>query len=214
MKTAVIISGDARTFHECYPSFQSNILNYNRCDVFLHLYNDCDKRTVLDTYKPTSYISEDRDAVHVDIDPECNINKPSEINPVSVFCQWRNIKKAFSLVDSSYDCILKTRYDIKYTNPLVLSDYDMNHVNVPIGGDWRGGLFDMMAFSSYQNMEKYCSLYENINSYAKSGVPCHSEILNKHNLQVLGCIVRRFSYTVLLRRQFDRGYVEDRVFTL
>lgn len=214
MKTAVILSGDSRTFRDCYPSLKSNILDHNDCHVFLHTYNDADKEEVLNTYKPVAYMSEDRDSVAVDIDPACNANKPPEVNPVSIFCQWRNTKKAFSLVNDSYDCVLKVRYDIKYTNPLVVSHFDMTKIHVPLGGDWRGGLFDMVAFSSYDNMEKYCSLFENINGYVNSGVPCHSEILNRHNLQICGCSVSRFEYTVLLRRVFDRGMVEDRVFTL
>lgn len=214
MKTAVILSGDARTFRACYPSLKSNILDQNDCDIFLHLYNDADKDDVLNTYKPVAYMSEDKEAVTVEIDPVCNSNKPPEVTPISIFCQWRNIKKAFSLVDESYDCVLKARYDIKYTNPLDLSRFDMKQVHVPSGGDWRGGIFDMVAFSSHANMEKYCSLFEHINRYVKGGVPCHSEILNRHNLQVCGCTVSRFEYTVLLRRQFDRGIIEDRVFTL
>lgn len=214
MKTAVLLSGDVRTFRDCYPSLKANILDKNDCDLYLHLYNNSDMQEVLNTYRPISYISEDKDSFNVEMDPLCNINKPPEVTPISVFCQWRNVKKVFSLVNGSYDCVLKTRYDIKYTNPLVLADFDMNTVHVPLGGDWRGGLFDMVAFSSYSNMSKYCSLFENINLYLRDGVSCHSEILNRHNLQVCGCNVSRFDYTVLLRRQFDRGFVEDRVFTI
>jgi hypothetical protein len=89
----------------------------------------------------------------------------------------------------------------------------MGKLNVPIGGDWRGGLFDMVAFSSYQNMKHYCSLVDHINEYVRAGVPCHSEILNLyHNQRVVE--INRFNYTVLLRRKFDKDYIEDRVFTL
>jgi len=34
MKTAVILSGDPRTYTDCFPSLRSNILSTNDCDVF------------------------------------------------------------------------------------------------------------------------------------------------------------------------------------
>jgi hypothetical protein len=61
-------------------------------------------------------------------------------------------------------------------------------------------------------MSNYCSMFKRIGAYCESGIPCHSEILNRHNTR--DEVVNRFEYTVLLRKQFDRGYIEDRVFTL
>lgn len=190
---------------------KSNILSQNDCDVFLHLYKD-NADEVLATYKPLKYVVEDKNSATVSVPLSCHQNKPTEINPDAVFFQWKNIKKAFCLLDKNYDCVIKTRYDVKYTNPLNLSDFDMRQLNVPIGGDWRGGLFDMMAFGSLSVMSHYCSLIDNLERYSANGVSCHSEIMNAvHHSNKL---VNRFEYTVLLRRQFDRGYIEDRVFTL
>lgn len=212
MKTAVIISGDSRTFRDCYPSLKACILSQNDCDLFLHLYEDENTEQVLKTYSPKRFVLEKRELVSFTVPAACEANKPPEVNAFGVMCQWRNIEVAFGLIDIEYDCVLKTRYDVKYTNPLDLKHFDMNMLNVPVGGDWRGGLFDMVAFGSPKIMSNYCSLFQRISLYCESGIPCHSEILNRHNNQ--GENVNRFEYTVLLRRQFDRGYIEDRVFTL
>lgn len=212
MKTAIIISGDPRTFKDCFHSMRANILSQNDCDIFLHLYDGPNVNEVLDTYNPVKHIIEDRNKIFIDVPQSCYQNKPTETDPIGVFCQWRNIKQSFNLIDKKYDCVLKTRYDIKYTNPLNVCDFEMGNLNVPLGGDWRGGLFDMMAFGSFSVMEHYCSLFENLHKYSALGVPCHSEIMNSvHNATSK---INRFEYTVLLRRQFDRGYIEDRVFTL
>jgi hypothetical protein len=156
---------------------------------------------------------EDKAKIKHSIASECYSNKPPETDCLGVFFQWRTVKLAFQLLTKyHYDVILKTRYDIKYTNPLKIDTFDPARLNVPVRGDWRGGLFDMLAFASKPIMENYCSLYDKINSYVVSGIPCHSELLNRHNNRNIP--VNRFDYTVLLRRKFDRDFIEDRIFTL
>jgi hypothetical protein len=212
MKIAILLSGEPRTFRECYPSLESNILSKNECDIFLHMYDDNDTSEVLRMYSPKKIIIENKNDIVLNISKLCHTNKPIETNVEGIFYQWRNINKVFNLICGDYDCVVKTRYDVKYTNPLYLKTFDMNMLNVPVGGDWRGGMFDMMAFGSKNIMSHYCSLYDFIEKYSIDGVQCHSEILNRHhNVQIS---TNRFEYTVLLRRQFDKGYIEDRVFTL
>lgn len=212
MKTAVLISGDARTFSECYPSLETCILSKNNCDLFIHVYEDEKTSEVIETLSPKKVLVEKKNEVSFLVPPICETNKPPEVNAFGVMCQWRNIQKAFDLIDGDYDCVFKTRYDLKYTNPLVFSNYNCGVLNVPLGGDWRGGLFDMIGFGSYQIMSNYCSLFERISDFCQAGIPCHSETLNRFNNKDV--VVNRFEYTVLLRKQFDRGYIEDRVFTL
>ena len=60
MKTAVIISGDARTFMDCYPSLNACILSQNDCDLFLHLCEDTNTEQVLKTYSPKRFVVENK----------------------------------------------------------------------------------------------------------------------------------------------------------
>jgi hypothetical protein len=213
MQTALIIGGDLRTFLDCFPSLESNVLNYNNCDVYLHLYNEPLAEEAIKLLSPVRYLIEDKSKVVHQINEHCHSNKPSEVDPHRVFSQWRTVQKAFGLIENAkYDMVIKTRYDVKYTNPLKVDRYNPSCLNVPIGGDWRGGLFDMVAWGSQVNMNHYSSLYDRINKYVLEGVSCHSELLNLYNNK--NNSINRCEYTVLLRRQFDRDFIEDRVFTL
>ena len=58
-----------------------------------------------------------------------------------------------------------------------------NNYNIPLGGDWRGGLYDILALGSYENMKHYCNLYNVMSDYTVHDyIPSHSEILLKHHL--------------------------------
>lgn len=213
MKTALYISGELRTFRNCFNSFKSNILDPNNCDIFMHLYKDDAIKEALELYDPKKVLIVDKNHYFPNISNVCVRQKMHETNVDSLYRQWDNIKKSFDLIDLKYDCVVKLRYDIKYTKPIIFSDFDMNFLNVPIGGDWRGGLFDMFAFGSYEIMKTYSNLIEKINLFCEQGIPFHSETLNKHNN--LNSQVKRFDYPILLRKDFNNlGNEEDRIFTL
>jgi hypothetical protein len=213
MKTAVVLAGDTRTFRECYSSLEACILSRNECDVYMHAYEDENLDEALRMYRPQKYITEKKDEISFQVPDVCYKTRFPEVDPFSLMCQWRNLQKAFDLINGNeYDCVLKTRYDIKYANPINFDSFEMGSLNVPMGGDWRGGLFDMFGFGSYEIMKNYCSLFLRFEEYCRSGVPCHSETLNRFNNRNVQ--INRFEYTILLRKQFERNLVEDRVFTI
>lgn len=214
MRVAVILSGDIRNFDECYSSLESNILRYNECDIFMHAYDEGRISEALELFKPRKFLVDAKNKNVSDIHSACFHNKPPEANPESIFAMWNNVKKSFSLVDQNYDFVLKTRYDVKYCSPLEIKRLNSRSLWIPEGGDWRGGLFDMLCVSSYENMKMYCSLYDKLNEYSASGVPCHSETMLRHHVNKSEIQVNRFDYTVLLRRTFDKPWVEDKVFTI
>lgn len=214
MKVALILSGDVRNFEECYPSLESNILNYNECDVFFHAYDDGKVAEAVKLLNPKKAIVDSKSSNQSEISSSCFYNKPPETDPVAVFAMWKNIKKSFNIVEKGYDVVLKTRFDVKYCSPLKIKEFDHKNVWIPEGGDWRGGTFDMMSFSSYDNMKYYCSLFDRLNEYSSHGVPCHSEMMLRYHLSNHDLKMNRFDYTVLLRKKFDKPWTEDRVFTL
>ncbi len=214
MKVAVILSGDIRNFDECYSSLESNVLRYNECDVFMHAYDEDRVSEALNVFKPKKFLVDAKSKNTSNISSSCFYNKPPEANPEAIFAMWKNIKKSFDLIDQNYDFVLKTRYDVKYCSPLEIKSFSNQSLFIPEGGDWRGGLFDMLCVSSYENMKVYCSLYDRLNQYSESGVPCHSEIMLRHHVNQSKILVNRFDYTVLLRRKFDKPWVEDKVFTI
>jgi len=214
MKVAVILSGEVRNFDECYSSLESNILNYNDCNIFFHAYEEERVTEAVKLFNPKKTIIDLKDQNVSKISDDCFYNKPPETDPTAVFAMWKNIKKSFDIIEGNYDFVLKTRYDVKYCSPLKLNEFDPKSLWIPQGGDWRDGMFDMLCFSSYENMKHYCYLYDSLNRYSSLGVPCHSEIMLRHHMSSFSSMVNRFDYTILLRRKFDKPWAEDRVFTL
>lgn len=213
MKTAVLLSGESRTFRDCFPSLNACVLSQNKCDIFLHVYEDENTEDVLKIYSPKRFLVEDKNKTKINVPKVCESSwKEPGTDVISCLAQWRNVQKAFELIDEQYECVIKTRYDIKYTNPLLTCSFDMERLNVPSGGDWRGGLFDMFAFGSYTIMKRYCSLYSMIETYCEAGIPYHSEILNRVNNK--NTQINRFDYTIILRKRYDKPFPEDRIFSI
>lgn len=214
MKTALLLSGHLRCFRDCYESLKRNILDVTNCDIFMHLYASDDAEDALHLYKPKKYIiSDPSESVSYSVDPVCRMYKAPETDVDGVFSMWNNINKAFSLVDPYYDCVIKGRYDIKFSAPLKLNLLNMNDINIPEGGDWRGGMFDMLALSSYENMRYYCSMIDCLNRYTRDErILFHPEIVLRHHLR--DCSTYRFPFPVYLRKKYEKGVLEDKIFTV
>lgn len=199
MKVALIMAGDLRNFDECYPSLRDNILSEVDCDIYLHSYFDDRVEEAKSMLDPVDYITEDRNDVNIQhvINPN---RTPSEVLPkyMNQFYQWRNVKKAFDIIpeDNDYEAVIKTRYDISYSKNLWCNDFDFSEFNIPSGGDWRRGMFDMFCISSYNNMKYYCSMYDQMQKYHMDGVPLHSEILLRYHLENSKSSVSRFHYEI------------------
>jgi hypothetical protein len=180
----------------------------------MHLYDCEDVSDSLSLYNPKNYIvTRVDDPVSYSVDPVCRMYKASETDVDGVFSMWSNLKKAFDLVGSDYDCVIKGRYDIKFSAPLQLKSLDMRCLNIPEGGDWRGGMFDMFAVSSYQNMKHYCSLIDFLNQYNRDErILFHPEIMLRHHIREYPVV--RFPFPVYLRKKYERGVLEDKIFTV
>lgn len=209
MKVAIIMAGDLREFTATWSNFKNNVLEHQDCDVYMHCYNSEQVEAALDLYLPEKYKIENKEEVVVDYDDVCNRNTFAEVNVAAGFYQWRNVQEAFGLIDpdKKYDFILKTRYDIDHKDVFCIEDMNLSPdvFNVPSGGDWRGGLLDMLAISSYENMKYYSSMYNYMNGYTlNDNVPSHSEILLRHHLQKPGLPdVVRWKYDIYLRKFYN-----------
>jgi len=199
------MAGDLRDFTGTYHYLKNNVLKYYNCDIYMQCYNTEHVEAALDLYRPKNYTVEDRESVTVEFDDICNKHTFGEVNVAGGFYQWRNVQKAFSLIDmhQKYDFILKSRYDISYRTPFFINFFNLNNnnYNIPLGGDWRGGLYDILALGSYENMKHYCNLYNVMSDYTVHDyIPSHSEILLKHHLEKTNIPINRFKYDIDLRR--------------
>ena len=214
MKTAVLLSGHAREALSCWNSLRQNIIEPTNADVYMHSYNSENSEDVIETIKPKRFILEDDNSVV--LDKEYNTQMPHYLsyitNPIISVYMFRKIKLCYDLLEEDYDVVIKSRFDCKYTEEFPISELNTDEYNIPNGGDFENGIFDMVCMSSQENMKYYCSIYDEIEKYLDEGVPIHSELLLKRHLE--SKIINRFDYTTILRKVFDKPWVEDKIFTV
>jgi|SaaInlV_100m_DNA_2_1039680.scaffolds.fasta_scaffold03666_5 hypothetical protein len=212
MKTAVLLSGHTREALSCWNSLRKNIIEPTNADVYMHSYHSDNIEDVIETIKPKKFILEDESSVV--LDKNYNTEMPHYLsyitNPIISVYMFRKIKLCYDLLEGNYDTVIKTRFDCKYTEEFPILDIDK--YNIPNGGDFENGIFDMVCASSQENMKYYCSIYDEIENYLDEGIPLHSELLLKRHLE--SKIINRFEYTVVLRKVFDKPWVEDKIFTV
>ncbi len=214
MKTAVLLSGHTREALSCWNALRQNIIEPTNADVYMHSYNSENTEDVIETIKPKRFILEDDNSVV--LDKEYNTQMPQYLsyitNPIISVYMFRKIKLCYDLLEEDYDVVIKSRFDCKYTEEFPISELNTDEYNIPNGGDFENGIFDMVCMSSQENMKYYCSIYDEIEKYLDEGVPIHSELLLKRHLE--SKIINRFDYTTILRKVFDKPWVEDKIFTV
>lgn len=213
MKIALFLSGDLRCFDECYESLYYNIIDKTKCDIYMQV-NDSEKLAdAIKLYKPKKIKITYSDDI-IKFDTSKYQFKMPETNPLNVFYMWRGIKESFSLIDDTYDFYIKCRYDIKFENQLDIHTLNSDEINIPSGGDWRGGLMDMFSITNFINMKYYTSMFDHIDEYyEKYRIVFHPENLLKFHLR--DSAIKRFHYPIIFRRKYDgSSYYSDRLFTV
>jgi len=212
MKIAICISGKSRFFEEGYSSLEKNILSHNNCDIFMQAYDGPSIENIIKLYKPVKCII-DKPIKDFHITHHAQLNCYPETNIENMFWMFRNIKRSIELVGSNYDLIIRARTDLSYQKPLKLTRLDPHSVYVPKGGDWRGGIFDMFAISTLDNMRFYANCFDMLNKYIESGVKAHPETLLCHHLfQGFLCDyfkVLRFDFNIKLMRSKNGAIITD-----
>jgi len=194
MITAIILSGQLRTFQDNYQSLKNNILDHNDCHIYMQTYIDTELsllQRAIELYNPHKFLIEK---------PIKDFNVCANCEPTreAMFWMLRNAQATYKLIPTTYDCVVKARYDIEYETPIIFADYDMNNINIPSGSDWLGGINDLFAFSSHQNIGHYCSLFNNLDNYVNNDhIACHPETLLRHHLKDKP--VHRFNFPLYLR---------------
>ena len=200
MKIALLLSGDLRDFAKRFSSLYENILEPLSPDVYLSSYETDDAESVIEKLKPKKYYLEENNSFSVNEEIFLK-DQPKHFDyipkPINCVYMWRKIKQCFDLVSEHYDLIIRTRPDCHYTEKLDINKMSHEKINIPDGGDYEGGYFDMLSVANTPNMKVYCNLYDNILTYRKVGVPLHSEIMLRMHLRDMD--INRFEFPVFLR---------------
>lgn len=235
MKVAVLLPGQIRNSKECTQSIIKNIVEPYSADVFIHTWNPIDKikdhrgkyipndasiEELKEQYKPRDIVVEDFDTVSAGVQfAPIKLYKPYpvvsydgchawESKIENLFYMWYKTKKVFDIMEATgekYDLVIKIRFDLEFIDFPKLNPKE-NTVYIPINGDHRGGINDIMAAGDQHTMRWYCNLFDYLNAYAinpyrpsKGYVCLHPESTLKYHLEQGGFSLERFALQYKLR---------------
>lgn len=182
MKIAVCISGQPRNFKQSYNSLKQYYLDKYDCDVYFHSWKtpifestnfgggnhhysltEQDYEDLISLYKPKKYILE-----HPIVFDASNYKCPLWRQPLNnTLSMFYSIYKSFSLIEKTYDYVIRTRFDVDYSC-LDLSFPDEG-INIPEWNtDYRvknRGYYDIFALGTQSLLKIYSETFSNIISY-------------------------------------------------
>ncbi len=212
MKVALLLSGKIRDGIKNYGFLQKNLLSKYDVDIFINYSYDEDDledytakqiekkfKPKLIRYVPYEMEFESYSNEFVNF-PFSNDVRPINLLKMLYGCKNANELKSLweTLNGFKYDVVIKSRFDLKIIETFELNQ-TKNAIFIPIGWDNNDGYNDLLAYGDSESMDYYCSLYDNILGYVKSGIEFHPEILLKHHLHIGFTDVYRFYLNAKLR---------------
>jgi len=209
MKIAILYSGIIsnnildiyQNHYEYIFSHQESVDTY--CSTYEN-YNDQDTKNI-DTFQklfnPQKTDIENWQNIKSDLQnlEKLITNRANETAAINTLSMFYKILRCYQLIkEKNYDIVIRNRTDIKFDRPLFLEDN--LHINIPSGGDHRGGLLDLFAYGNKSIMEKYCSLFDNIENYINDkNILFHPESLLRHHCTKHNLKINRFIFDIYLR---------------
>ena len=192
MKVAIMLTGLNRAKMSYFINHKNIIDKYN-ADVYISTYESekidgyLSLDEVIQLYNPKKIEIEDYNI----LDPQFQeivekiqwrdyqINKTFRwigTKPSNVCSMYYKIKKGFEMITEPYDIYVRMRFDSTFDN-LQLEENDF--LNLPTCGK-HSGESDQIAYGNYDNMSKYCSVYDKLYEYVLNGGEFHSETIVKN----------------------------------
>ena len=209
MKIALLYSGLTQKFHnQVFDNHKKFILDGYDYDIYLSTWLDESNQYVLDVLDPVASsvenLSEISNNEFTNVYKRV-INKYPETKIENTIPMFYKIENCFNLlITHSYDFIVRCRLDIEFDKKILLQKNDC--INIPVKGDYRGGINDLFSYGNYNNMKSYCTTYSRICSYLTNSVYCHPETLLRHSLNYQGLCINRFENNLYLRGQLLTRY--------
>jgi hypothetical protein len=200
MKTAVLISGQLRTFKKCYPTQKWQIFRHYEPDI--HFFLSCvgddqakDVRPLVQDYSDTmlEFYDDPIDLPDVPIEKGKHAPYANAASHYKLMLQHWGNKKAWdffaaSAATESFDVIIRIRSDLwihRFGRPRTFEDTWPNMVKVPWWGKF-GGINDRLAIMGKEAAPVYFGLYDSIPDLIEKGCPFHPETLLAETLRLSG----------------------------
>lgn len=230
LKVALCISGHMRTFENNFPSVQEHILSQLNCDVFIHTWdtlglsyrpldNNLQKTNDVELYNklnkffnPKKIIIEPRREFEITHLMRNRLEQGRDIHGMlAMFYKieaCNNLKKEYEKNNNiKYDIVIRFRGDIFMGAPLPINKgFNKNYLYIPTYGHF-GGLCDQLAFGSSEVMDKYSSLYSNIQNHLETGAVFNPEKILHYHVLNSNIPTSKVYVKFLLKR--SNGLVQD-----
>lgn len=214
MNVAILYSGLINDFSAFYENHKIYIYQDYNIDFFIstYIYNDqsdllIDRiNTLLQPKNIDIEIYKNLESYFLNYKNEYIKKHTKDCRPINALSMFYKIKKSFNniLNMNIYDIIIRNRFDIKFNSKINLCKN--NELNVPCGGDYRGGLMDLFAYGNPLIMNQYCNLFDFIPIYMKDDIYFHPESILRYHCQKQNIPINRFNFDIFLRgRNFTKS---------
>jgi hypothetical protein len=160
MKIAIIITGIARYVQLGYEQFYKPLIEKYNPDIFIYTWNDYEVNEIKKYYSPKKIeivepINFSEYSFHYNVPNYIEKYGSGSLLPM-VYC-WEN---AIKMVDVRYDCIIRSRFDVKIDSEINIENMDLSKINIS-DSHWKGSsvMDDNLLISNQENVTK---IYENI----------------------------------------------------
>lgn len=164
-----------------FEHYKKHVLDKNDVDVFVHTWSVESKDSVLNLYKPKSYL----------IEPQRDFGIDRKKYMFRAHSRWYSTKESVRLKREyesnngfTYDCVMLGRFDVAWFTDVIFDKFDMSYFwasnwnDAPHAADgWKGnrrnystkgtGLLDLWFFSNSKFIDKFATLYDNIGKYSQ-----------------------------------------------
>jgi hypothetical protein len=171
MKTAILFSGQLRSFDSIYFNIKTNLINsFGECDIFFCV-GDSNLDLVYKHIIPTKEIYDYDNSYEENF--SISLALSDQYIP-SFLSQWRGVYLVKELMlqhSTKYDYVIRTRPDIAFSKPIIPPKISPGVITVSKYGSFTNGnligMNDKFAIGSFDDMIIYCDFYQSeiIRSY-------------------------------------------------
>ena len=204
------LGGEDEVINACYKSFDKHLLSKSDVDVFFHTWDIEYESSLVEKFKPKSYITEPQKVWSDDEMVEWRQYQADDERVQAHYSRWfaakevNRLKKEYEIQNNfKYDYVMLSRFDMIWTRDIDFTQCDPSYFYIPGCSDasnhawgWpvpgHNEVGDLWHISNSENMDRFCTLYDHINPYINEGCPIwkgiSSHMLCKYHLEKLSLI--------------------------
>lgn len=208
-RVAIIIGGRSKLYDQHLSNQIKSLSNIYEVDTFFHLNEDFSQEKYDDIVYKCNAKKIKFEKYEIPEILSSYIYKRPETNKYNCFSMYYSNMKAFDLINEYlsdidedfkyYDYYIKFRPDIvsSYIPIIDLSNNEKSECKIYTPNDYHWfGISDQIAIGNYISMQKYCSLYNHLETYLlKDNIIIHPETLLKYHFDVQKITLEKFIYS-------------------